>query len=287
MNQSTKTCQRCIRLNRRNALGEPVCKCRTLGRGLAAFKLPFGSLRVSPSDYLATRFPERIKRDWRNKPIKHEYPPGTQSYTVQYEINLKDMELGDLIMSDRGISYLDWLVGQDWIYGNVKKYVSQMLIKIAPQVDALFPDHLMFANGYYWDDDSRKPVFSPALQADQDRWHGSLYQTKNEQIPSELMSIEECWEFIADTIIALESMTDVHDFLDLDKDRLHRAIQAIGAQGAYDAIRDVREAYRTCRLRLTAVPSTTTGQAHTVGTHEHQPINNLVRKERKERARCY
>src|SRR4051812_35624098 len=72
---------------------------------LSEFRLPFGSLRVDPSDVLVKMFPSRVKRHKDGARIQHEGPSG---YTVQYEIDLKGMQLGDVIQSDRGISYLDW-----------------------------------------------------------------------------------------------------------------------------------------------------------------------------------
>ena len=64
------------------------------------------------------------------------------------------------------------------------------------------------------------------------------------------LSATQAWDVVADAINAYESMTDINDFLDMDTPLIARAVQAVGQWFNFSAIRALRDAYRTCKLRL-------------------------------------
>lgn len=134
------------------------------------------------------------------------------------------------------LSYLDWLSGQDWLYGDLRKRLTRYLNKpcIQQELEALFPDP---------DDDSRKPAFTVA----------STY-TRREPMPKAddeprdwqptLLRRFQAWELAADILQAIEDAECVEDLPEWDHtDQMRRLLPA-------QAIQQLEAAYRQKRDNL-------------------------------------
>lgn len=155
------------------------------------------------------------------------------------------------------LGYLDWLIGQDWLYGEFKKrlllYINRPAIQ--RELEELFPDP---------EDDSRRPLFFGSdpgpLSCKLDcphrhRWHGQEMPKALEPIdwqpPSHCQRWFAAWQTVADFIAFLDSCFqsekyDLHDLLELDFAALKAALPHVTPQAANKA----REKYRAYRKAL-------------------------------------
>jgi len=160
-------------------------------------------------------------------------------------------QYADKTFDEIPLGYLDWLSGQDWLsYGTLRKRLTAYLTHpcIQRELDELFPEE--------WDD-SRTPIFRVPFTQRREPMPKEFVPDLDEETREESTRFTpgSAWSFVADTIESLETITDPNDFLAINRTKLHQAVQLLGKMGAYTAIRTLREAYRTCRLRLQAIRS--------------------------------
>lgn len=148
------------------------------------------------------------------------------------------------------VGYLDWLSGQNWLYGELRKRLTLYLTRPSIQqlLDELFPEE--------WDD-SRKPVFTvqgtftnrePMPKADNEPWD---WQPKKP-------SLMQAWETAADYLFKFETAEDPNDLLGFDFEELQAALKVLSPKVRLK----LADAYRACRERLRTAKAEPTGNAY-------------------------
>lgn len=139
------------------------------------------------------------------------------------------------------LGYLDWLIGQDWLYGEFKtrltKYLSHPIV--VRELEALFPED--------WDD-SRQPAFT--VQQFYDRWHGQPMPKEVRDETVRHMTRTEAWDVAADLANWCGEVEDPVEVLEMDFGKIKEACSLLPAKTATM----LRNMYVACRERLRKVP---------------------------------
>ena len=136
------------------------------------------------------------------------------------------------------LEYLDWLVGQDWIYGELEKRLVRYLKHpvIRREIELLFPDREIEA----YPERNRN-----------DPWHGYTMPKEDRELHDwypERIRPGKAWEVIADFVFYMETHNEPNDLIELpfEWERISSALNAVKK-----STRDrVRETYISWRKKL-------------------------------------
>lgn len=212
--------------------------------------IPFnGTMRVQPNDSMLRKHVNRIRRTVDGRHVRAMGPDGEPTY---YEVGLKGLTFDEIAQFENGLSYLDWLAGRDWLYGDFEKRLYAYLRNpcIKRELEKEFPDP---------EDDSYEPLFMaqdlpPGLcyswpNGKQDKWHGVHAQKPEPDTwQSEVMSNRKAWSLAADFLHRFETATDPNDYLDLFDDLAE--LREVCSKITQEAAAKLRAAYRSYRERM-------------------------------------
>lgn len=163
-----------------------------------------------------------------------------------FDLDTTDPDTG---LPFRGVTYLDWLWGQSWIYGNFRERLGSYLSQPHVQrvLDSLLPEE--------WDD-SDKPLFvicecnlSCKVQAGRPEARGfgfSWNPPKEETPPRKPSRVLDLWSKAADWLLFFETVDSLTDALTVDYAELKELCKRLPAS----ASAKLRNAYRSMRDRI-------------------------------------
>lgn len=153
------------------------------------------------------------------------------------------------------LGYLDWLSGQDWLYGQLRDRLTKYMLHppIKQEVDSLFPLPDTQPDNFKPTHQRREPMPKTPEQPQPDlepeevsdvNFKRSMWKKFKGQIPTEL------WLEAATLLVVLEQMSDPNDLFELDFARIGRLCQELP-----DAKGKITKAYKACRERLRSTPA--------------------------------
>ena len=235
-------------------------KCRQGRPCLSHTRIPFnGRLTVSPLDPHLAKYRYRIEKNIHGRQVRAFGPDGEPTYR---KVLIQGMTLDEVSQFENGLSYLDWLSGQPWVYGEFRTRLTAYLNHpcIKRELEEQFPDP---------DDNSYQPLFlaqpiTPGMiyslpQGNLDKWHGnSQPKPERDTWQSEKMSVVQAWGLAADYLHLFETSEDPNSLLDLDFAELREVCRILPKESEAK----LKDAYRAFRARLQVSPAAPVGSIY-------------------------